>query len=678
MAQLYTALPSNHIRLLHLQPGTGKVAIETILQTAPLDSTREYEALSYVWGKNVSKKAIRCNGIVVDATKNLVEAMQHLRYPDGPRTLWIDALCINQSDNIEKSIQVMMMGDIYSRAMRTIIWLRPADHISDIALAFVRTTFDDLLGSPDKMRSEMSELQRELGAGVDVSAIERRLARPKAESQVSTAADRSLLVDVDPDDQVASVTALLQREWWTRVWIIQELCLSKEAVLVCGNSSAPWEAMLFAITELNTIDPEESLFVPPLEAISRYHSLSATRAGLAASTVRPPLLDTLASFRRFRATNPLDKVYALLGVSNSVGVVPDYNLNPKECFEHIARHIIMGSNNLDILDHVVPSYPSAIRETPELHSWAPDWCQDDVADPYIRGTVELDSAPHNNDVENADKDKTKAKEDPILTSQARFDSEGLLVLRGIVIDRIDHMLGPIWNPQFGNAPNRPILPANGISAVISWITFIVKRLLLIPRNIRRVSRFMIYCQSLVEFARLATTTEPTIAADEESQAAYRVLALSMRTFGHPTAEKVADLLGGQEDLAKPKLLRFLRSLKVDKLVPFVYHMFNGAWLFYVNAVDDGEDAPEFVPEGISADACRRPAVTGNGYLCLTPHTCRVGYQVALLRGGRQPYLIRDAGGQRWEVVGPCYFSNDHTKEVKGLWSDKKTIDMVFV
>ncbi|KAK0701314.1 heterokaryon incompatibility protein-domain-containing protein, partial [Lasiosphaeris hirsuta] len=332
MALLYTEIPKDHIRLLHLGPSNGKAVVEVTLETVPIHTDVEYEALSYVWGKRVKKKAMRCNRILVDATKNLVEAMEHLRYPDRPRVLWVDALCINQKDNDEKSAQVMMMGDIYSRAIRTVIWLGPAEYTSDIALAFIRKTFDDLIQSPGIMRD--------------------------------------LLEGIDNDEQRGSVALLPQREWWTRIWIIQELCLSKEAIVVCGNSLVPWEAMTFAVAELGNNDDvssdsdEGDSVERSLAEISRFRSLSTTRAGLTAFDVRPRLHDALTSFRWFRSTNPLNKVYAVLSITDSPGVFPDYNVGPKQCFEEVARRIITQSTDLDMLDQVVPSYPLTSRDTP--------------------------------------------------------------------------------------------------------------------------------------------------------------------------------------------------------------------------------------------------------------------------------------------------------------------------
>lgn len=687
MALLYTSIPKDHIRLLHLQPGSGKAVIEAYLDTVPLNAAGEYEALSYVWGKKIKRRAIKCNGMMVNSTENLAIAIKHLRYPDRPRIFWIDALCIDQQNKDERSSQVMMMGDIYSRAARVVIWLGPADSSSDIALAYVNITFSDLVRSPDSMRYEMNrELHRRLG--VDAVAIERRLARlaQTAEAAEQTSPSSAIddhwrpLRDVEPQDLWSSACSLLQRDWWTRVWIIQELCLSKAAVVVCGHSSAPWEAMTFAVARFDYLDEDESWAELPLAALSRYRSLSTTRVNLQAGSVRPGLLDALVRFRWFRATDQVDKVYALLSMTDNSGVTSDYSLGPKACFEAVARHIIEESDNLDILDHVVPPCPLASRQTLDLASWAPDWGQNGVSNQYFRGAPEMGVTP----LFDTDLDEDPRKEEPILTSQARFTGAGLLALRGIVIDRVDHVHGIIRVPSAGLYPGSPMISPNRSRRYLSVTRFVAQLLFQLPVLSYRMSTLIAYYRSLEDFAGLATTTDPDIPSDARSQSANRLLGISMSAgTGNPTAQDVQEFLDAQQDLPEPAWIRFLRFLQLHKLLPWLYHSLYGSWLLYLSATDDDDEDDSidrgYGPDGIASKACQRPAVTRGGYLCFVPHTCVVGDRVALLRGGRRPYVVRDAGGAcgHWGVVGPCYFSDKHAKELKALWSDEEAMEMMF-
>ncbi|KAK3942808.1 heterokaryon incompatibility, partial [Diplogelasinospora grovesii] len=82
-----------------------------------------YEALSYTWGDPRVTEPVLLNGQEYHATTNLRCALEYLRLPDRKRTLWVDALCINQADNDERCREVQRMGDIYSKAERLTVWL---------------------------------------------------------------------------------------------------------------------------------------------------------------------------------------------------------------------------------------------------------------------------------------------------------------------------------------------------------------------------------------------------------------------------------------------------------------------------------------------------------------------------------------------------------------------------
>lgn len=125
--------PATQIRLLDLLPGRG--TIKCRLKVVDLEKARNtYEPLSYCWRTTVryllrpKSKQQKCCRIWLDGAdlvinSNLSEALRQLRLSGGVRTLWADAICINQNDNLEKSFQVSMMADIYRSGSRTVAWL---------------------------------------------------------------------------------------------------------------------------------------------------------------------------------------------------------------------------------------------------------------------------------------------------------------------------------------------------------------------------------------------------------------------------------------------------------------------------------------------------------------------------------------------------------------------------
>ena len=129
---------NDSIRVLHLLPGAFDDAINIELAEVSLLESRSYEALSYVWGSPIPTDPISCLGEDILVTPNCISAMRHLRYKKKPRTLWIDAICIDQSSMDERSQQVGLMGVIYSKARRVVIWLGEKSVESDYLMSFLK------------------------------------------------------------------------------------------------------------------------------------------------------------------------------------------------------------------------------------------------------------------------------------------------------------------------------------------------------------------------------------------------------------------------------------------------------------------------------------------------------------------------------------------------------------
>ncbi|PMD31123.1 HET-domain-containing protein, partial [Hyaloscypha variabilis F] len=121
---LYESLPSqSSIRLITLHPSDFKDPIRCTLEVFELASVPPYEAISYVWGDATPRNRLRCNGRRYLVSDNLYDAIRNVRFKDEPRIIWVDALCIDQANLGERSHQVLLMRDIYSRAQRTLICL---------------------------------------------------------------------------------------------------------------------------------------------------------------------------------------------------------------------------------------------------------------------------------------------------------------------------------------------------------------------------------------------------------------------------------------------------------------------------------------------------------------------------------------------------------------------------
>lgn len=180
-----------------------------------------YVALSYVWGsQNDPRHAFveTSSGTSVGTVsigRNLELALRHLRYACKPRKLWIDAECINQDDDAEKSVQVRRMTRIYRSASRVIAWLGPAKDGSDLAMSTLECVGAQVVATADAMfmpapgaqKKDWYEPGKELPYGPEIWDALRRL---------------------------------LDREWFTRRWVIQEITLANPTASPhCGDRQVP-------------------------------------------------------------------------------------------------------------------------------------------------------------------------------------------------------------------------------------------------------------------------------------------------------------------------------------------------------------------------------------------------------------------------------------------------------
>jgi hypothetical protein len=161
----YAYQPFNNgqsIRILSLRPGTGDEALRGELSFASVHNAPAYEALSYVWGDPNRCASIDLGGNPLALTQSLHDALTRLRHPDRPRVLWVDQVCINQADVVERSQQVKFMNEIYKNADHVLVWLgRDPDGIAARAVSFVhelKEVFDDPARSEEFMIANREEL----------------------------------------------------------------------------------------------------------------------------------------------------------------------------------------------------------------------------------------------------------------------------------------------------------------------------------------------------------------------------------------------------------------------------------------------------------------------------------------------------------------------------------------
>lgn len=102
-----------------------------------LPDNPQYVALSYVWGNQSDKRMILVEESPVQVTKNLYDAMMALQPGNKSLVIWIDSLCIDQTNDQEKGWQVELMKDIYRQTTRVFAWLGLADRDHDAVMDYL-------------------------------------------------------------------------------------------------------------------------------------------------------------------------------------------------------------------------------------------------------------------------------------------------------------------------------------------------------------------------------------------------------------------------------------------------------------------------------------------------------------------------------------------------------------
>ncbi|KAH8704607.1 heterokaryon incompatibility protein-domain-containing protein [Phaeosphaeriaceae sp. PMI808] len=368
-----------------------------------------YEALSYTWGDPVALLPIQVNETEVLVTTNLHAALSHFRSETTDIVLWVDALCINQKDDVEKSEQVCMMTEIYANATSTRVWLGLADDTSDDIMARLhqigelvidRGAFDYMLrmttqSTQDPESSRQAEVQM-------VELVEDML-------------DESFLQLENSISLLTGSQIFLSRPYWSRVWILQEFVVSRNIEIYCGNLKTGFAVLHAAILYIvymralltkkiaNSLksmleasadgefppvcalkvqfDCVVSLDIPsPATDVSgmrlRYHNPNHED-----DDAKPNLIRLLARTCVGRqAGQPKDKIYGLLGMAADrevLGIAPNYE-GTHSCTDVYceATRAMITSGHVDIL-----AFSRRNTTTPSVPSWVPDW-REDVKQPF--------------------------------------------------------------------------------------------------------------------------------------------------------------------------------------------------------------------------------------------------------------------------------------------------------
>ncbi|KAM5347434.1 hypothetical protein ACJ41O_010439 [Fusarium nematophilum] len=252
----YSALadPKSNIRLLCVKHA-DRDRVECSFTHVPSPSSQKYNCLSYTWGDPFGRDTtnvtyqIQCDGGYLHVGQNLYDALLHLWrvQKDKLAAIWIDALCINQQDEVEKGDQIKMMDRIYSEAESVVIWLGPEDPAkrgNEMIREVVRRILEE--EESGHLRTALDGVTDPDSATIntDGAALFDSLLRLNDGERAEAAMDNMPLIGEIDAKHWHAVFNMVDRAYWSRLWIWQELVAAKaDPVVVCGDAVFSWEAI---------------------------------------------------------------------------------------------------------------------------------------------------------------------------------------------------------------------------------------------------------------------------------------------------------------------------------------------------------------------------------------------------------------------------------------------------
>lgn len=355
----FTPLPtdSDHFRLIRLLPGEQNATIRLSLQTVKLGEV-PYVALSYCWGQSEDLKTIEVNGQIYYIRLNLGEILTELASSQllDDRLLFVDAICIDQQNVSERNSQVSLMGKIYSSAEEVLSWLgRPANR-SDQLLLSCKTVEEAMIrfwNRPYGCSQSLPPHQEYICYAIHGREFRKLCFKESIE----------LIYGADGYGQFRKdLKVFLDRDYWQRVWVVQEVLLAKKITVTCGRFNLSMETLGALLNDLGEFDKmfldhptelileenrklEETVLLP----IGHYRNMviwASNRNDPDDGTaqvnehVRHNLTALLAFYGGRKCSNVLDAVYGLFGLTqdtsnhirsrrrDGAGLIVDYSRTP--------------------------------------------------------------------------------------------------------------------------------------------------------------------------------------------------------------------------------------------------------------------------------------------------------------------------------------------------------------
>ena len=411
------------------------ISVELQTHRHELTKDLDYDAISYVWGAAPASVKIMCNKKPLLITSTALQMLQYLHrhQKNGRRRrIWIDAICINQEDKEEKRMQIPLMRGIYSRAASVIVWMGPSTLETDVFFA------------------ELQEVRRK---------SKHWMALDDGNSSCRGPIAAELPLDVYAFFE--GLTQLLRNEWFTRLWIYQEISLPPRATLLCGETWVDFDVFLdfiirgyfrstYILRVWNIgINAEISTSADTCYFIDFLRNTTSPRKQTKMIESQNVAMN-LYQLRRRHVKEPVDRVWAIVGLLQSDlrdELSPEVDYSEPGRVEYwktwivFAKALMNGPGGMNLLN--VP--PTLEPGSAYLPSWCPELSGRSSCSMIIHGqwNMAMGRQPtgfrwalseEDSDRKSAERFKAIKSHKMIAIDTVKHDD--LLRIRGFVLDRI--------------------------------------------------------------------------------------------------------------------------------------------------------------------------------------------------------------------------------------------------
>ncbi|KAH7327498.1 heterokaryon incompatibility protein-domain-containing protein [Rhexocercosporidium sp. MPI-PUGE-AT-0058] len=331
--------------------------LDCYLEHESLINPGSYLALSYCWGNQETTRSIQIGGHFVEITTNLAAALyavRRLRCPTATKgliRLWVDAICINQTDNEERSNQVRNMRQIYAKSSEVLSWVGSGA----------------LSGFPSEAVEYLIKKQSLIQRLNDATSSHRDAQMLLDDFSSFSFATKEAWVE----NKLNIMDAFFNQPYWKRVWIIQEVTVASRVTIVWGNAEIPWEVVAKALSVWKMMEisngPRQTRGFTNALHLLEFHDHG---------NVKPQpisLLDAISWSHQTLSTDPRDRIFALLGLCHDgprFVPVPNYKQSLEAIMTDMVLSMMRYTKSLDLicLKGVGVKRPASMK----LPSWVPN------------------------------------------------------------------------------------------------------------------------------------------------------------------------------------------------------------------------------------------------------------------------------------------------------------------